>query len=199
MTRALRLLVTLGCAGAPALGNEPDGGARSSRAALVRFHTACASCHASECSGRLSFQSGTKAAAGHVKRYVPSADDALVRELFVMLTTLKRTCRAELPRLEQPRARWTAEQLREWFNPDGDAYFIPLGELAAPGVTVELDPGAVKQGTLQVLDDALETVAEAPLGGEALRVDVRVERKTECFLLVRGARGLASLRVTAGR
>ncbi len=168
----------------------------NSRPALVRFHTACASCHAWECSGRLSFQSGKSGARHHIKRYAPSADDAMVRELFVLLSTTKRNCRAELPALAAPQTRWTARQLREWFNPDVDAWFIPLGNVGPPGLTVELEVGAgVEAGRLQVLDAELETLAEAPLREGLMRVRVAVPATGPAFLRVRAAKDLLALRL----
>ncbi len=168
----------------------------SSRPALVRFHTACANCHAGECSGRLSFLSGKGGAQRHIHNYAPSADPKMVRELFVLLTTVKRTCEAELPPPEAVPARWTPEQLREWNNPDLNAWFIPVGELGPGPVTVELDPGVeARAGRAQLLDGELETIAEVPLKGEAVVLKAQLRERGRCFLRVYGAKAVQTVRV----
>lgn len=162
------------------LAAHPDGGVMvASPAALVRFHTACASCHASECSGRLSFQSGVDAATAHIRRYAPTAEGATVRELFALLTSLKRSCRVALPHADAGRTRWSAEELRAWRDPDVGAYFIPLGRLRPPEVVIELE-GALPEA-VEVLDGTLEPLAEA---AGAMRVVVQLEAEVEGYLRV---------------
>lgn len=166
-----------------------------STGALVRFHTACATCHAAQCSGRLSFMGGAGNAAQHIKRYAPSASSAQVRELFGLLGTQKRSCRVALPRLATPRLEWTSAQLREWFSADVHAWFVPLGAhgRAVVGVELELAPG--RSGTAQVLDPGLEVLAEASVGQDGARVSLELEASGESFVLVRGVRELRGLRV----
>jgi hypothetical protein len=197
--KSLRLAVlAMVVVGAPALaGDAADGGVE--QAALVRFHTVCASCHAGECSGRLSFQSGRPGAERHILRYAPSADAKVVRELFVQLTRMKRTCEIELPSLPEPRQAWSEAQLREWNNPDADAWFIPLGELPAGALSLALDPGAQSTGRAQLLDTDLETLSETPLSGKAVELRVELKRPARCFLLVRGAKALRSLVLSVPR
>ncbi len=198
MTRVLSAAVLLAVLWPPrALAEEPAGSrAGASRAALVRFHTACSNCHAGECSGRLSFLSGKAGAQRHIHNYAPSADPAVVRELYGLLITLKRTCQVELPVPATAPAAWTPQQLREWFNPDLGAWFIPLGELGPGPVVVELAPGAGSRGgRVQLLDDQLETLAEAPLAGQPVELRAAIARKGACFLLVRSAKALEALRV----
>lgn len=187
-------------AGLAALGVGLAGRARAapperSTGALVRFHTACATCHAAQCSGRLSFMGGAGDAAPHIKRYAPSASPAQVRELFGLLGTQKRACRVELPRLAAPRLEWTGAQLREWFNADVHAWFVPLGShgRAVVGVELELLPG--RGGSAQVLDPGLEVLAEVSVGQEGARVTLALEASGESFVLVRGVRELRGLRV----
>jgi len=196
MSRRLALALMVLGAATWAAEPAPPAAPVSSRRALVRFHTACASCHAGECSGRLSFFSGKGGAKHHIRRYAPTADDLVVKELFTLLATMKRTCRVELPADTAAQARWTGEQLREWFNPDANAWFIPLGELGPARVTVTLQPGAgAEAARAQVLDEELETLAEAPLAGKAVTLRFDQPQKGRCFLLVRLAPTLTSLTV----
>jgi hypothetical protein len=60
--------------------------------AIVQFHTVCNSCHEGECSGRLSFDSGSAAARGHIERYLGATPDASIASLFAMLRHVKESC-----------------------------------------------------------------------------------------------------------
>lgn len=63
-----------------------------SRSAVVKFNTACARCHEGECSGRLSFSSGSSATLGHVRRYLPESTPADADELYAILKHVKVDC-----------------------------------------------------------------------------------------------------------
>lgn len=181
----------------PLAAAAPPAAAGPSRPALVRFHTACATCHAAECSGRLSFLGGAPGAARHIQRYAPSASAAQVRELFRLLGAQKRSCTTALPRLAPPRLEWSSAQLREWFNADVHAWFVPVGGHGRPvvGLELELEVAPGRSGSAQVLDASLEVLAEAPVEGGGARLALVVEAKGESFLLVRGVRELRGLRV----
>ena len=60
--------------------------------AIVQFHTVCNNCHEGECSGRLSFDSGSAAARGHIERYLGATPDASIASLFAMLRHVKESC-----------------------------------------------------------------------------------------------------------
>ncbi|MBL8923705.1 MAG: hypothetical protein JNJ54_32925 [Myxococcaceae bacterium] len=189
MSRALAGVAFLSAA----VGAAADGGTAESpsRGALVRFHTACASCHVAECSGRLSFDSGSAGARGHVKRYAPTANDAVVRELFSMLTSLKRTCQHALP-APPLLPRFDAAFLAEHFNPDASAWFVPLPARSRTGV-VELDVGVGQHAEVSLLDDSLETLVEVH-GAGTLRLDAPASARPS-FLLVRRAQSVSRLEV----
>lgn len=194
MRRALLTWLTL----TPMSSVGEDGGvggeSARSRAALVRFHTACTTCHASECSGRLSFQSGASAANGHVRRYAPSAPEPVVRELFSLLASLKRTCRHDLPVLPASQ-RYDAAFLHEHFNPDASAWFVPLAARERATI-IDLELGGSGQAEVMVLDEALETLVEQR-GEGRLRLEAPAGRRA--FLLVRGATSFTSLVVGTPR
>lgn len=97
-------------------------------ATIVRFNTACAHCHEGECSGRLSFAPDL-AADDHILRYVAAADADERRDLRRLLAYMKRHC-AHYP-MGAPAGGREGVPLAQWRSPAGDAYFIPLGELAA--------------------------------------------------------------------
>ncbi|MEW5737970.1 MAG: hypothetical protein AB1938_03535 [Myxococcota bacterium] len=183
--RTVGLALLLGWALARA--DEPG----PSAAALVRFHTACASCHARECSGRQSFQSGLTAARGHILRYAPSANPEMVRQLFDLLAETKRACRVVLPPADVARPRWTAEQLRPWFNPDIDAWFIPLGTVHPPGADISLEVArATASASAELLDEELETLTAEPVREGRARLVVEATVPTRVFLLLRGVSAL---------
>ncbi|TAL13834.1 hypothetical protein EPN95_04835, partial [Patescibacteria group bacterium] len=60
--------------------------------AIVQFHTVCSNCHEAQCSGRLSFDSGSAGARSHIERYIGTTNDDHLAALFAMLRHVKETC-----------------------------------------------------------------------------------------------------------
>ncbi len=93
----------------------------------VIFNTLCAVCHEGECSGRLSFDTGSKAASLHIKRYAGDSNisESEKEELFTLLNYMKKECALFMPVNE----KWKAENLSRFALPSHESYFIPLGIL----------------------------------------------------------------------
>ncbi len=98
----------------------------STKTAVI-FNTLCAKCHEGECSGRLSFDTGSKAANSHIKRYAGdttvSKDES--KEFFTLLNHMKIKCALLMPDGE----KWKQENLSHFALPSSKGYFIPLGLL----------------------------------------------------------------------
>lgn len=96
------------------------------------FNTVCARCHEAQCSGRLSLGNGDMQSRAHVERYAGRLSDDLHQQLVVYLQYMKEFCGfTSIPLVFEPRAKWSQEQLTDFRTPNGEAYFVPLGELAA--------------------------------------------------------------------
>jgi hypothetical protein len=136
--------------------------------AIVDFNTLCADCHAGQCSGRLSFDSGAAAARSHIERYRGETHETTIEELFAMLRHVKENC-SHYPVVPLWRAvgAWEAGELAPWRNDRAGAYFIPLGTFP-PGrrqIVLELDRPA--DGSARIDDERMEEVAEERLCRDA--------------------------------
>ncbi|MEA3418197.1 MAG: hypothetical protein U9Q90_02270, partial [Campylobacterota bacterium] len=98
----------------------------STKTAII-FNTLCAKCHEGECSGRLSFDTGSKAANSHIKRYAgdTNVSKGETKEFFTLLNYMKKECALFMP----DNGRWKPENLSRFALPSNDSYFIPLGSL----------------------------------------------------------------------
>lgn len=106
--------------------------AEISAASSVRFNIVCARCHEGECSGRLSFDLGRRAADAHIEQYAGKVSPLTRQELYTLLEYMKRECRYYPFPSSVPRdRRWDAEMLRQLHDEFSSAYFIPLGNLPA--------------------------------------------------------------------
>lgn len=116
-----------------------------SRRAFVDFNTQCARCHEGECSGRLSFSSGSEAAANHLRRYLGELSEGEIQQLYSLLRHTKEDCRI-YPFQAEGIPNWRQEAgvlnsptiLDAWRNSAQDGYFIPLGEIEAGRRSLEL-------------------------------------------------------------
>lgn len=96
------------------------------------FNTACARCHEAQCSGRLSLGQSDASSRAHVERYAGSLTDDLHQQLFSYLQHMKEFCGfAAIPLSFESRTVWSETQLASFHSPNGEAYFVPLGELVA--------------------------------------------------------------------
>lgn len=98
----------------------------STKTAVI-FNTLCAKCHEGECSGRLSFDTGSQAASSHIKRYAGDANISKVesKAFFTLLNHMKMKCALLMPDGE----KWKQENLSHFALPSSKGYFIPLGLL----------------------------------------------------------------------
>jgi len=93
----------------------------------VVFNTLCSKCHEGQCSGRLTFDTGSDAASNHIKRY---CDDATlstceVKEYFTLLNYMKKECLLFMPK----NIKYDGKNLLTFATSSRQRYFIPLGLL----------------------------------------------------------------------
>ena len=158
--------ITLGIAVLPLLAFMPGGGAQPppSIATIVEFNTVCSDCHAGECSGRLSFDSGPAAARSHIERYLGNTHEVPIAALFAMLRHVKETCsHYPMVPLRPATGSWAAAELAPWRNARAGAYFIPLGRLAAGRRHLSLEFDRPAEGNAQIDDERMQTVADERL------------------------------------
>jgi predicted secreted protein len=138
--------------------------------AIVDFNTLCADCHAGQCSGRLSFDSGAAAARSHIERYRGETHETTIAELFAMLRHVKENCRHyPVVPLRPAVGAWEAGELAPWRNDRAGAYFIPLGTFPAGRRQVVLELDRPVDGSARIDDDRMEEVAEERLCRDATK------------------------------
>ncbi len=100
---------------------------KSSIKTSVIFNTLCAKCHEGECSGRLSFDTGSQTASKHIKRYAGDTNISKgeTEAFFALLNYMKTECALWMP----DNGAWKSENLSLFALPSAKGYFIPLGFL----------------------------------------------------------------------
>ena len=120
----------------------------------VIFNTLCAKCHEGECSGRLSFDTGSKAASSHIKRYAGDINISKgeTEEFFSLLNYMKTECALWMP----DNGKWKPENLSHFAVPSSKGYFIPLGELKEGKYHLEIKLKDDIHFRVEVLSDHFE-------------------------------------------
>lgn len=157
-------------------------------ATVVRFNTLCATCHEGECSARLSFRLDPGATDGHIRRYTGDITRQAARELNALLEHMKLNCGYYAIDLPAPQdGRWGAELLLQLHAAQEQAYFVPLGTLAAGHHRFTLTFEADTQVSVQLVSAKFE-IAEQPAlrtqGGRA-EVVLEAEKAGEYYLRLR--------------
>jgi hypothetical protein len=154
-------------------------------ATAVHFNTVCARCHEGECSGRLTFDLGHQAASNHMRRYAGEVTPEVQRDLYALLSYMKRSC-AYLPlAVEAPRnGDWQAAALAPLRSPAGDAHFIPLGGQIPGNYRVALRFDGAAEACAQVISETFEITDHPGLraDGGAADFSFQVERKGAHYL-----------------
>lgn len=103
----------------------------------VAFNTLCAKCHEGQCSGRLTFDTGSEAASNHIKRYSDDVNISKteIKEFFTLLNYMKKECLLFMPN----KIKYKKENLSSFATASYKRYFIPLGELKQGSYTIKLE------------------------------------------------------------
>lgn len=180
-------------------GTDADAEVRSSQHWAL-FNTVCARCHEAQCSGRLSLGSGDAQSRAHVERYAGRLSDELHQQLVTYLQHMKEFCGfTAIPLAFEPRAAWSEEQLTDFRTPNGEAYFVPLGELAAGRHRVQARLAGA-EWSAQVVADGFDALAEARScgAGDEFSLEFHAgEGMHYLRVLGRGALQLQELRLAA--
>ena len=126
----------------------------STKTAVI-FNTLCAKCHEGECSGRLSFDTGSKAAGSHIKRYASDTNISKVEsgEFFTLLNYMKKKCAIFMPK----NATWKQENLSRFALPSSKGYFIPLGLLKSGKYLIMIKTKEGAHFRVEVISDRFDS------------------------------------------
>ena len=161
----------------------------STKTAVI-FNTLCAKCHEGECSGRLSFDTGSKAANSHIKRYAGdiNVSEGEAKEFFSLLNYMKKECALLMP----DNGKWKPENLSHFALPSHDSYFIPLGDLKIGQYRLNIE---IKEETLfrvEVLSDHLEPYLDQSVCPDRNERPLRftIDESINAFLRIRSRKPL---------
>jgi hypothetical protein len=163
-----------------------------SRKSFVDFNTQCARCHEGECSGRLSFSSGSEGAANHLRRYLGELTEAEINELYGLLRYTKEKCQ-----IYPFATHWDAEPktLEHWRSSNQKGYFIPLGSLEPGEFRLELELETPGPDSWQLLDQAHEILAEGRFCPKAQSQGTFTQDKEPLYLQLLGQGQIKSLQI----
>jgi hypothetical protein len=93
----------------------------------VSFNTLCSKCHEGQCSGRLTFNKGSKATSNHIRRYSNDTNISKneIEEFFTLLNYMKKECLLFMPQ----NTEYSPNNLASFATSTYKEYFIPLGLL----------------------------------------------------------------------
>ena len=156
----------------------------SSVKTAVIFNTLCAKCHEGECSGRLSFDTGSTAATSHIKRYTGDLNISKgeTKAFFSLLNYMKTECALWMP----DNGKWKPENLSHFALPSKKGYFIPLGILKEGEYYIEIKMKEDVHFRMEVLSNDLEhflDISACP-DDEKMKRQFTVERPINAFLRI---------------
>ena len=163
---------------------------KSSIKTSVIFNTLCAKCHEGECSGRLSFDTGSKAASSHIKRYAGDVNISKgeTEEFFSLLNYMKTECALWMP----DNGKWKPENLSRFALPSSKGYFIPLGELNEGKYYLEIKMKNDVHFRVEILSDHFEhflDISACP-DGEKQILQFTIEKSVNTFLRIQSRKSL---------
>ena len=157
---------------------------KSSIKTSVIFNTLCAKCHEGECSGRLSFDTGSKTASSHIKRYAGDVNISKgeTEEFFSLLNYMKTECALWMP----SDGKWKPENLSRFALPSSKGYFIPLGLLKEGKYHIEIKLKDNVHYRVEVLSDHFEhflDISTCP-DGEKEILQFTIDKAVNTFLRI---------------
>jgi len=156
----------------------------SSLKTSVIFNTLCAKCHEGECSGRLSFTMGAKAASSHIKRYAGDVNISKgeTEEFFSLLNYMKTECALWMSN----NGAWKAENLSHFALPSAKGYFIPLGLLKEGKYHLKIKLKESIHFRLEILSDHFEHFLDVSVCPDVEKqiLQFTVERSANTFLRI---------------
>lgn len=156
----------------------------------VIFNTLCAKCHEGECSGRLSFDTGSKAASSHIKRYAGDTNISKgeTEEFFSLLNYMKTECALWMP----DNGKWKPENLSHFALPSAKGYFIPLGLLKEGTYHIEIKLKDDIHFRVEVLSDHFDHFFDRSIcpNGKKETLQFTIDKAVNIFLRMQSRKPL---------
>jgi hypothetical protein len=157
----------------------------------VVFNTLCAKCHEGECSGRLSFDTGSGTAARHIRNYAKDSNlsDSEIQGFFTVLGYMKEKCAIYMP----DDGRWRPENLSRFALPSKKGYFIPLGRVEAGRYRLKMELARASPFRAEVMTERIENLLDRFTEGRKRRYlfHFSVEEAATLFLRIRAGESVS--------
>ncbi len=154
------------------------------------FNTLCAKCHEGECSGRLSFDTGSTAATSHIKRYTgdQKISKGEIKEFFTLLNYMKTECALWMP----DNGTWRVQNLSHFALPSTKGYFIPLGILREGAYHIEIKTKDDVHFRVEVLSAKFEHFLDRSVCPDESkeRLQFTVDKRVNTFLRIQSRQAL---------
>ena len=154
----------------------------------VIFNTLCAKCHEGECSGRLSFNTGSKTATRHIAHY--SQESNLTKTetdaFFSLLNYMKKRCAIYMP----DDGSWKPKDLSRFALPSHKGYFIPLGTLKKGHYRLTIEIKEAIPFRLELLSDKIDDLFHQTVSTQQKRYtfDFSIEETVIAFIRIRSSK-----------
>jgi len=156
----------------------------SSIKTAVIFNTLCAKCHEGECSGRLSFDTGSRAAHTHIKRYSEDGNisEDEIKEFYSLLNHMKKECILPMP----IGGKFEPKNLSRYAIASHKAYFLALGILKKGRYRLTISTKEKQHFRIEVLSDHFDSFAEtSACPEEKKKIQFTIDAPTKVFLRIR--------------
>jgi len=156
----------------------------------VVFNTLCAKCHEGQCSGRLSFDTGSEAVSSHIRRYSDDVNISQneIRQFFTLINYMKKECKLLMPESK----KYQISELNSFSIPSHMSYFIPLGILKKGEYTlvIKLKEGSCSQIEIMStkFDSSLDVVLSPNIKKQSLKFSI--DEKLNYYLRLRSSKPL---------
>lgn len=150
----------------------------------VIFNTRCAKCHEGECSGRLSFDTGSEAARSHIGRYAGenNISKSEIKEFFALLNHMKKACNLLMPGSQKA----VSNDLTRFATFSHTAYFIPLGQLKKGSYHLKISAKEKIHYRLELLTDQFDPIVEISICPEKKeKILFTLDEPVTAFLRIR--------------
>ncbi len=156
----------------------------------VTFNTLCAKCHEGQCSGRLTFDTGSEATSNHIKRYSDDVNISKheIKEFFTLLNYMKKECLLFMP----DNIKQNKRNLLSFGTTSYKKYFIPLGVLKKGVYTLFLETKDDSRFRIEVISSQFDSYLDRSVcsSSKEKQFDFTLDEKTEYFLRIHSKKAL---------
>lgn len=156
----------------------------------VTFNTLCAKCHEGQCSGRLTFNTGSEAATNHIKRYSEDSNISKnsVEEFFTLLNFMKKECLLYMPQI----AKYNSNNLASFATNTYKEYFVPLGLLKKGDYSLWIKTTESNSFDVKIISKEFDSYLDISVCQSLKKREFgfKVDEDTDCFLRIKSKKPL---------